>query len=112
MIATICSTMGLKAGPTPFSGFAGPFLRPKGLLAQNLDRCLEEFITLGIMIVSFTRRRTEGYHQILLLKSELRPDTGVRSKSRNIDVFLDTRVFHDLIRVALESRCESRFRNH
>src|SRR5437867_1256312 len=72
------------------------------LLAQKLDRCLEEFITLGIMIVSFTRRRSNGHHHILFLKSELRPDTGVRNKSRNIDVFLDTRVFQDSIRVASE----------
>ena len=38
-----------------------------GLLAQKLDRCGEEFIALGIMVVGFTRRGTEGHHQILLL---------------------------------------------
>src|SRR2546422_7639453 len=64
-----------------------------GLLAQILDRRLEEFIALGIMIVSFTRRRTEDHHQILLLKAELRFDTGIRNKSRKVDVFLDTWVF-------------------
>src|SRR5712692_10492418 len=73
-----------------------------GLLAQELDRGLEEFVTLGIMIVSFIRRRTKGHHQILLPKSESRPDAGVRNKSRAIDVFLDPRVSQDSIRVASE----------
>src|SRR5437016_13237891 len=81
-----------------------------GLLAQELDRGLEEFVTLGIMIVSFTRRRTESHHQILLLKSELRPDTRIRNKSRNIDVYLNPRGFYDSVRLVSAAGLGNRFR--
>jgi hypothetical protein len=43
--------------------------------------------------VSLARRRTHGHHDVLLLESELGPDTRVWNEPGDVHVFIDARVF-------------------
>src|SRR5262249_32953990 len=65
------------------------------------------FITLGIVIVGFTRRRTQGCHHVRLTKAELRSDTRVRNKAGKIHVLFDTGIFQDSLRIEPKGGCRN-----
>ena len=64
---------------------------------KKLDRFVLELFGLWIVVVGFCRRRTQGHNQIVRADPENIPQTGIRAKERNVDVFLDSRIFQNAI---------------